>query len=72
MQWLREQRPELVPRYEKLYSRGAYAPREERERLARMVRRAGTPSGFRPVSRPVEPITDAPARKPPSRQDTLF
>jgi DNA repair photolyase len=72
MQWLREQRPELVPRYEKLYSRGAYAPREERERLARMVRRAGTPSGFRPVSRPVEPIADAPARKPPPRQDTLF
>jgi len=72
MRWLREQRPELVPRYEKLYSRGAYAPREERERLARMVRRAGTPSGFRPVSRPVEPITDAPAPKPPPRQDTLF
>jgi DNA repair photolyase len=72
MRWLREQRPELVPRYEKLYSRGAYAPRDERERLARMVRRAGTPSGFRPVSRPIEPITDAPERKPAPTQDTLF
>jgi DNA repair photolyase len=72
MQWLREQRPELVPRYEKLYSRGAYAPREERERLSRMLRRAGTPSGFRPVSRPVEPLADAPARHPQPRQDTLF
>jgi DNA repair photolyase len=72
MRWLREQRPDLVPRYEKLYSRGAYAPREERERLARMVRRAGTPSGFRPVSRHVEPIVDAPTEEPQSRQDTLF
>jgi DNA repair photolyase len=73
MQWLREQRPELVPRYEELYSRGAYAPREERERLSRMLRRAGTPSGFRPVSRPVEPLADAPARHHPQpRQDTLF
>jgi DNA repair photolyase len=72
MQWLRQQRPDLVPRYEKLYSRGAYAPREERERLSRMLRRAGTPSGFRPVSRPVEPIADAPARTPPPTQDTLF
>ncbi|HEY2182060.1 MAG TPA: radical SAM protein [Solirubrobacteraceae bacterium] len=72
MRWLREQRPDLVPRYEKLYSRGAYAPREERERLARMVRRTGTPSGFRPVSRPVEPIVDTPAREPQPSQDTLF
>ena len=72
MQWLREQRPDLVPRYEKLYSRGAYAPREERERLARMIRRAGTPSGFRPVSRPVEPIVDTPVEEPQPSQDTLF
>ena len=33
MDWLRRQRPDLVPRYEELYRRGAYAPREERERL---------------------------------------
>ena len=72
MQWLREQRPDLVPRYEKLYSRGAYAPREERERLARMVKRAGTPSGFRPVSRPVESVADTPTREPLPSQDTLF
>lgn len=26
--WLRGSRPELVPRYERLYSRGAYAPKE--------------------------------------------
>jgi DNA repair photolyase len=47
MDWLRAQRPDLVPRYEKLYRRGAYAPREERARLAKMVRRPGMGSGFR-------------------------
>jgi DNA repair photolyase len=35
--WLREHRPELVPRYKELYRRGAYAPPEERRRLARLV-----------------------------------
>jgi DNA repair photolyase len=38
MDWLRSYRPDLVPRYEQLYVRGAYAPKEERERLSRMVR----------------------------------
>ena len=51
MGWLRESRPDLVPRYERLYRRGAYAPREERERLAKLVRRRGIPSGFRPTAR---------------------
>src|SRR4029077_13241924 len=49
MDWLRSQRPDLVQRYERLYRRGANAPREERERLSKMVRRRGVPSGFRPV-----------------------
>src|SRR5689334_19387280 len=39
MGWLRSQRPDLVPRYEKLYARGAYAPRAERERLSALVAR---------------------------------
>jgi DNA repair photolyase len=39
MDWLRSQRPDLVPRYEKLYARGAYAPRAERERLGALVAR---------------------------------
>jgi DNA repair photolyase len=46
MDWLRSQRPDLVPRYEKLYSRGAYAPHKERERLARLARRGGAPGSF--------------------------
>jgi DNA repair photolyase len=35
--WLREQRPDLIERYEDLYHRGAYAPIAERRRLARLV-----------------------------------
>ena len=38
MDWLRSYRPDLVPRYESLYARGAYAPQAERERLSGLVR----------------------------------
>ncbi len=41
MDWLRSQRPDLVERYERLYARGAYAPAEERKRIAALVRRRG-------------------------------
>jgi DNA repair photolyase len=37
-EWLSAQRPDLVARYERLYKQGAYAPIEERRRLARLVR----------------------------------
>src|SRR2546421_3590666 len=37
-EWLRANRPELVPRYERLYKRGAYMPVDERERLAALVK----------------------------------
>jgi DNA repair photolyase len=37
MDWLRSQRPDLVPHYERLYARGAYAPKSERNRLAKLV-----------------------------------
>jgi DNA repair photolyase len=65
--WLRAKRPDLVPRYEKLYARGAYAPNAERERLSALVkaapRRAGRPPPRRkeggrmagPQGRMVEP-----------------
>jgi DNA repair photolyase len=35
--WLRAHRPDLVPRYEQLYRRGAYAPGAERERIGAVV-----------------------------------
>jgi DNA repair photolyase len=36
--WLREHRPDLLPRYEKLYARGAYMVPAERDRLSALVR----------------------------------
>jgi DNA repair photolyase len=47
--WLRQYRPDLVPRYEGLYARGAYLPRPEQERLSRMARRGRGVSGARGV-----------------------
>ncbi len=39
--WLRGRRPDLLPRYEELYERGAYMRADEAKRLAEMVRRPG-------------------------------
>jgi DNA repair photolyase len=36
-EWLADQRPELVPRYEALYRHGAYMPVSERRRLAQLL-----------------------------------
>jgi DNA repair photolyase len=76
MGWLRAQRPDLVERYERLYSRGAYAPREERERLAGLVRRGRNPlGGFgRRARGPIRdddqrPAPDVPRSAP---QESLF
>jgi DNA repair photolyase len=75
MGWLKVQRPDLVERYERLYARGAYAPHEERERLAGLIRRdrPRTPGGFRRVRAPSgqQPET-ASVAEPPARQEALF
>jgi DNA repair photolyase len=76
MDWLRARRPDLVERYEELYRRGAYAPREERERLSRLVRWRGSPGGFRSVDGPLEgarsDASSVEAMEAPSRQEALF
>jgi DNA repair photolyase len=72
MDWLRAQRPDLVPRYEQLYRRGAYAPRDERERLSKLVRRRGMQSGFRPVGPPAEAPSDSAGASTPAWQESLF
>jgi DNA repair photolyase len=73
MDWLRSQRPDLLPRYQELYRRGAYAPKQERERLSRMVRKRGADPGFRLAGHPTE---DADAGDSASvlqdRQEALF
>jgi DNA repair photolyase len=47
MDWMRAKRPDLVPRYEELYRRRAYAPQPERERLSRLVGKKGAAGRFR-------------------------
>jgi DNA repair photolyase len=81
MDWMRSQRPDLLPRYEELYRRGAYAPKDERARLARMVRRRGNgPGDFRSLgdrqAREDEPrphvLSRRPSRTPEPLQQVLF
>jgi DNA repair photolyase len=82
MGWLRSQRPDLVNRYEELYRRGAYTPKEERARLARMVRRDGArPGGFRSMGdrqarevqpRATSPVSSVAGRTPLPLQQVLF
>jgi DNA repair photolyase len=38
MGWLRTQRPDLVPQYERMYRRGAYAPPDYRAKVAKLTR----------------------------------
>ena len=76
--WLKTYRPDLLPRYEQLYRRGAYVPSEERERLQAVV------DGVRPRTRPRRPRRPRPgtergrpreqaaAARPAPRQDSLF
>jgi DNA repair photolyase len=39
-EWLEAYRPDLIPRYEQMYARGAYAPKAERDRIMNLVRDA--------------------------------
>jgi DNA repair photolyase len=64
MDWLRSQRPDLIERYEELYRRGAYAPQQERERMARLVRR-GPPRARGSFGR-ARAVAD-----PPANEDAL-
>jgi DNA repair photolyase len=78
MDWLRSQRPDLVPSYERLYARGAYAPKSERERLGALVARGRSrlaghvrqgPSLRWQREDPQEEVRPEPA---PPRQPSLF
>jgi DNA repair photolyase len=74
--WLREHRPDLVARYERLYARGAYVSPAERQAIERA---AGAPWAGRTYAQrfrhrvPREPARApaAPSARPPS-QPTLF
>jgi DNA repair photolyase len=78
MDWLRSQRPDLVPRYEKLYARGAYAPKAERDRLSKLVWKGRSRlAGYvrdRPNMRwrPEDPREEVKPEPVPLPQATLF
>ncbi len=72
MEWLESQRPDLVARYRELYRRGAYAPPEERRRLARLVRRGGAPGAFWRGERDRADEPTETQALDPVRQATLF
>jgi DNA repair photolyase len=82
MDWLRSYRPDLVPRYESLYARGAYAPKAERERMSRLVREgrrvtqlSRDPAADRPAAESLlgEPEdTEPEMASPPPEQPSLF
>jgi DNA repair photolyase len=73
MGWMRAQRPDLVARYEQIYRRGAYAPRDERARLARMVRRGDSaPGSFRSMGDRRQEVPKTLGQAPLPLQQVLF
>ncbi len=74
--WLRQYRPDLLPRYEALYAGGAYLPRPERERLSRMARGGRDRGGARAIRDEArEPSAEGAGRGPagpPEGQASLF
>jgi DNA repair photolyase len=58
--WLRQYRPDLVPRYEKLYAGGGNMEAGERRRLGALVRRGGRARPRRPRDEAVSPAAAEP------------
>jgi DNA repair photolyase len=72
--WLRSQRPDLIPRYEQLYSRGAYLPKAESQRLSRMVGQSTAQRRryLRDRMSVSRELPQAPRRERPVEQPSLF
>jgi DNA repair photolyase len=73
--WLREQRPDLIPLYEHLYRRGAYAPTDVRERLSKLASGDGRFGGrrrLRGIERAADPGDREEPRKEAPTQPSLF
>src|SRR5919198_693425 len=71
--WLRTHRPDLIPRYEQLYARGAYAPPAERQRLQDLATPPDRPSSPRRYMRDRDlatPPPEQPKRAPPEPEPT--
>ncbi|TXL87668.1 Rv2578c family radical SAM protein [Streptomyces sp. IB2014 016-6] len=69
MRWLREHHAHLVPRYERLYAEGAYAPKWYQRRITRQVHELADEFGIGPAGRTARrrvqvPETPAPEAGP--------
>jgi len=72
--WLEAHRPDLVPRYQQLYARGAYAPPAERQRLQDLATPPGRPSSPRRYIRDrdlASPPGERPGRAPPAPPEPI-
>lgn len=70
--WLRQYRPDLVPRYEELFANGAYMRTDERERLTKLSRGRSRPRRFI-VERQAEREAGVAGSEPaPAAQPRLF
>ena len=71
--WLRQYRPDLIPRYEELYGRGAYMNSEERNRLSAMARlERQKPTSPRGVRRQLAAKETEEEKEEPAPQPSLF
>lgn len=75
MSWLGEQHPELVPRYQDLYGRGAYAPKAYQQRISEQVRelakRYGVGRALPTDTRRIAPSTIRPTDRRPAEAAQL-
>jgi DNA repair photolyase len=70
--WLRERRPDLLPRYEELYERGAYMRKDEANRLSAMVRRPGRNGPRRGIVNREDGPAESRVTQPEREQPRLF
>jgi DNA repair photolyase len=71
-EWLREHRPDLISRYERLYRRSAYAPPDEQERIAALVKAEPPEAGWRMRGRTERPREEPPEPLRKQEQGKLF
>jgi len=71
MSWLSAARPDLVPRYERLYSRGSYALPEERKRIGKLVKGFSSRDRHRETRKRAE-VREAEEEREAPVQQTLF
>jgi DNA repair photolyase len=72
MEWLRANRPDLVPLYERLYAGRAYAPKAEQKRITSLVKPTRPPRGPRMRGVQRTPPRQQAEREPEPTQGSLF